>query len=410
VNTSLRSISPQLVFTRAHGATITDADGNEYIDYHSAFGPIILGHRFEAVEQRVTQALQKIDLLGVGVTEMEIELARKICQNVPSAEKVLLCNSGSEATYSAIRLARAVTGRKKIIKFQGCYHGWHDSVALNVISRPERVGEKDPLSAGSLPEVLCNTIVCSFNDLAEVEKAVKENRGEIAAIILEPIPHNIGCVLPKVGFLEGLREITRLNNIIFIFDEVITGFRHSVGGYQKICGVLPDLTTLGKSMANGYPIAAICGKRELMDHFNTHPEGDIFFAGTYNGHPIGCAAALASIEVLETQRVHDHIFHLGEKMRRGLEEIINRLKIRATVAGFGSIFLTYFMEGPIHSYTDLLRNDQKLFVMYRRKLIERGIFKLPLNLKRNHISFSHTVADIDRTLQACEDTIKEIHR
>lgn len=410
VNTSLRRIDPQLVFTHAKGAIITDADGNEYIDYHAAFGPIILGHNFEAVNRRVAEVMQAIDLLGTGTTELEIELARKICQHVPSAQKVLFCNSGSEATYQAIRLARAVTGRKKIMKFQGCYHGWHDSVAMNVISLPERLGQKDLLSAGSLPEATDNTIVCSFNRLEEVEKAVKENKGEIAAIILEPIPHNIGCVLPKPGFLEGLREITRQNGIILIFDEVVTGFRHSLGGYQKICGVIPDLTTLGKSMGNGYPMAALCGKRELMDRFNTHPEGDVFFAGTYNGHPVGCAAALATIEVLETQRVHDHIFRLGEKIRRGLEEIINRLKLRATVAGFGSVFLIYFMEGPIESYADLLRNDQDLFVTSRRKLIERGIFELPLNLKRNHISFSHTDHHMEKTLQVAEDTLKEIVR
>jgi glutamate-1-semialdehyde 2,1-aminomutase len=410
VNTSLRRIYPELVFTRAKGAIMTDADGNEYIDYHAAFGPIILGHNFETVNRRVAQVMQTIDLLGTGTTELEIELARKICQHVPSAEKVLLCNTGSEATYQAIRLARAVTGRKKIIKFQGCYHGWHDCVALNVTSAPEKLGQKDPLSAGSLPETIAQTIVCPFNDLDSVEEAMAENKGEIAAIILEPIPHNIGCVLPKRGFLEGLRELTRLNDIILIFDEVVTGFRHSLGGYQKICGVIPDLTTLGKSIANGYPMAAVCGKREFMDRFDTRSEGDVFFAGTYNGHPIGCAAALATIEVLETQGVHDYLFRLGEKMRRGLEEITNRLKIRATVAGFGSIYVLYFLAGPIESYSDLLRNNERLFVKYRQKLIERGIFELPLNLKRSHISFSHTDSQIEDTLQVAEDVLRQITR
>ena len=408
VNTSLRRVSPQLVFTRAQGAIITDADSNDYIDYHAAFGPILLGHSYEPVNRRVAEAMQTLDPLGVGTTELEIRLARKICQHVPSAEEVLFCNSGSEATYQAIRLARAVTGRMKIIKFQGCYHGWHDSVAMNVISAPEKLGQIDPLSKGSLPEVLCQTIVCSFNDLEEVERAITENRGEIAAIILEPIPHNIGCVLPKPGFLDGLREIAHLNSILLIFDEVITGFRHNLGGYQKICGVTPDLTTLGKAMANGFPIAALCGKRELMDRFNTHPKGDVFFAGTFNGSPIGCAAALATIEALENLGVHEHIFRLGEKMRQGLKDIANRLKIPATVAGFGSIFLTYFMEGPIRSYRDLLRNDQELFVNYRRKLIEHGIFQLPLNLKRNHISFSHTDEHIERTLQVSEEVLETL--
>ncbi|GBC77753.1 Glutamate-1-semialdehyde 2,1-aminomutase [bacterium HR08] len=408
VNTSLRRIEPPLVFTRAHGAIIADVEGREYIDYHAAFGPVILGHNMEAVNQRVREAMQRLDLIGVGTTDLEIALARKICAHIPSAEKVLFCNSGSEATYQAIRLARAVTGRRKIIKFQGCYHGWHDAVALNVISPAERLGRRDPLSAGSFPEVVDATLVCRFNDLEDVERTIRDHRGEIAALILEPIPHNIGCVLPKPGFLEGLRELTRQHGILLIFDEVVTGFRHHLGGYQKICGVIPDLTTLGKSMANGYPIAALCGRRELMDRFNTHPEGDVFFAGTYNGHPLGCAAALATIEILETQPVHERIFRLGERMRSGLREIVERLGIPATVTGFGSIFVLYFLEGPIESYADLLRNDVERFLTYRRKLIERGIFELPLNLKRNHISFSHTEEQIEHTLQVAEDVLKEI--
>jgi len=267
---------------------------------------------------------------------------------------------------------------------------------------------RDRLVGGSLPEVVDATLVCRFNDLEDVERTIREHRGEIAALILEPIPHNIGCVLPKPGFLEGLRELTRQHGILLIFDEVVTGFRHHLGGYQKICGVIPDLTTLGKSMANGYPIAALCGRRELMDRFNTHPEGDVFFAGTYNGHPLGCAAALATIEILETQPVHERIFRLGERMRSGLREIVERLGIPATVAGFGSIFVLYFLEGPIESYADLLRNDVERFLTYRRKLIERGIFELPLNLKRNHISFSHTEEQIEHTLQVAEDVLKEI--
>lgn len=407
VNTSLRRTEPRLVFMRASGATTTDADGNEYIDYHAAFGPIVLGHCYEPVTRRVTEILEQIDLVGTGTTELEIRLGEKICEHIPSAEKVLFCNSGSEATYEAVRLARAVTGRKKLIKFQGCYHGWHDYLAMNVISPRERIGQIDPLSAGSLPEAISQTLVCEFNSLDDVERTLKDNHDQVAAIIVEPIPHNIGCVLPEAGFLEGLREITARKGIVLIFDEVITGFRHSLGGYQKLCGVTPDLTTLGKAMANGYPIAAVCGKRELMDRFNTCDGGDVFFAGTYNGHPLGCAASLATIEVMEKEPVHDQIFRLGEMMRKGLREIMTRLKLEATVAGFGSVFLTYFMEGPIHSYQDLLRNNQELTLTYRRKLIEKGVFELPLNLKRNHISFSHTAEHIERTLQIAEDVLKE---
>ncbi|HEY2931870.1 MAG TPA: aspartate aminotransferase family protein [Acidobacteriota bacterium] len=408
VNTSLRRFLPNLVFTQAQGAILTDANGTSYIDYHSAFGPILLGHNFEAVNRRVLESMQRIDLVGAGTIEPEIELAAKICKHVPCAERVLFCNSGSEATYQAIRLARSVTGRKKLIKFQGCYHGWHDAVALNVITPFNRLGRHDPLSAGSLPETLAQTIVCSFQSLDQVESAILANRGEIAALILEPVPHNIGCIVPKTEFLEDLRQITHDHGIILIFDEVITGFRHGLGGYQKICGVTPDLTTLGKSMANGFPMAAVCGKRGLMEHFNTHPDGNVFFAGTYNGHAAGCAAALATIEVLENDSTYEHLFKLGERMRQGLADIIQRLAIKATVAGFRSVFLVYFMEGPIENYLDLTRNDAEAFISFRRRLIDRGIFKLPINLKRNHISLSHTSADVEQTLEACEDVLRSM--
>jgi glutamate-1-semialdehyde 2,1-aminomutase len=307
-----------------------------------------------------------------------------------------------------VRLARAVTGRKKLIKFQGCYHGWHDSVLLNTVTPAEKLGKPDPCSQGSLPEVIANTVVCQFNNLADVERAYKENPGDIAGIILELIPHNIGCVMPKPEFLAGLREITRLNGSILIFDEVITGFRHGLGGYQKVCGITPDITTMGKAMANGFPISAICGRRELMERFNTHADGKVFFAGTFNGHAVGCAAALATMDVLEQPDTYTRLFGLGERMRRGLADITSRLGIRATVAGFGSVFLTYFMDGPIESYNDLLRNDAALFVAYRQGLLEKGIFKLPMNLKRNHISLSHTEEHVDRTLEAAETVLKQL--
>lgn len=407
VNSSLRNIEPHLIFNRAAGAIIVDADGNEYIDYQAAFGPPILGHSHPLVGQRIKDTVDQLDLVGVGTAELEIELAKKIVKHVPSAEKALLCNTGSEATYMAIRLARAVTGREKIIKFQGCYHGWHDYVCRNILSAPSMIGKRDPGSAGMLEAAIDHTLVCTFNDLADVEQTVRSNASQIAAIILEPIPHNIGCVLPKLEFLKGLRELTSREGILLIYDEVITGFRHSLGGYQQICGVLPDLTTLGKSMANGYPMAAICGKSEFMDQFATNG-GAVFFAGTYNGHPFGCAAALATIEVLEEDWAYKHLYALGDQMRSGLNDIVQRLGIEATVAGIGSVFLTYFMEGPIENYTDLMRNDSNKFVEYRRRLIDRGIFKLPLNLKRNHLSLSHTDAHVDRTLQACEDVLKEM--
>jgi glutamate-1-semialdehyde 2,1-aminomutase len=208
----------------------------------------------------VAEAIENIDLIGVGTGELELQLARKIVQHVPSAEKVLFCNSGSEATYSALRVARAATGRRKLVKFQGCYHGWHDAVAMNVITPAEKVGQKHLLSAGMTPEVVDDTLVLRFNDVEQLTSTIEQHGSEIAAVILEPIPHNIGNVLPHNEFLQALRQLTTEHGIVLIFDEVVTGFRHSLGGYQALAGVTPDLTTMGKAIANGFPLAALCGR------------------------------------------------------------------------------------------------------------------------------------------------------
>ena len=389
-----------LVVTATSGATFTDAEGRTYTDYHAAFGPPLLGHNDPDVDAAVAATARSVGLMGVGVTPVEIELAERLCELVPSVERVLLTETGSEATFHAIRVARAATGRRHVIKFQGCYHGWHDSVAMNVISLPENVGRRDPLSKGVLPEVTEATIVCRFNDAEDVERALTDH--DVAAIILEPIPHNIGAVLPQDGFLERLRELATKHGTVLVFDEVITGFRHALGGFQSIAGVTPDLTTLGKAMGNGWPISALGGSAELMDMFSTTPGRPAFFAGTFNGHPPTAAAALATIEKLQREPVHEHVFALGERTRRGLEELYGRLEIPAVVSGFGSVFLTYFLEGPVRSYDDLLTNDVELFVGYRRELMKEGIFELPLNLKRSHFSYAHTDADVDRLLEATE--------
>jgi glutamate-1-semialdehyde 2,1-aminomutase len=387
-----------LVVTATSGATFTDAEGRTYTDYHAAFGPPLLGHNDPDVDAAVAATARSVGLMGVGVTPVEIELAERLCELVPSLERVLLTETGSEATFHAIRVARAATGRRYVIKFQGCYHGWHDAVAMNVISLPENVGRHDPLSKGVLPEVTEATIVCRFNDADEVERALSEH--DVAAIILEPIPHNIGAVLPQDGFLERLRELATRHGTVLIFDEVITGFRHALGGYQSIAGVTPDLTTLGKAMGNGWPISALGGSAELMDLFSTTPGRPAFFAGTFNGHPPTAAAALATIDKLQREPVHEHVFRLGERTRRGLEELYARLQIPTVVSGFGSVFLTYFLDGPVRSYDDLLANDVDLFVGVRRELMKEGIFELPLNLKRSHFSYAHTDADVDRLLEA----------
>jgi len=390
VNSGQRRVAglEDLVISATSGSTFTDADGRVFTDYHAAFGPPLLGHNDPDVDAAAAAAGRSVGLMGVGVTRVEIELAERLVAAVPSLEKVLLTCTGSEATFHALRLARTATGRRHVIKFQGCYHGWHDSVAMNVITPAERVGAKDPLSGGMLPEVVAATIVCPFNDADAVERALDEHDGDVAAIILEPIPHNIGAVLPLPGFLERLRELAT---------------KH--GGYQAIAGVTPDLTTLGKAMANGWPVSALGGKAELMDLFSTTPGQPAFFAGTFNGHPATTAAALATIDKLEREPVHEHVFRLGERTRTGLQELYDRLGVPAVVAGFGSVFLSYFLEGPVERYDDLLRNDVDLFVGYRREMMQDGIFELPLNLKRSHISYAHTDDDVDRLLTATEAAV-----
>ena len=406
VNSTNRSLTWPIAISEAAGAYFTDADGKRYLDYHAAFGPLILGHNHPAVSDAVHSVIDRLDIIGVGITRGEVELAERIVHYVPCAERVLLTNSGSEATYAALRLARAVTGRSKIVKFQGTYHGWHDAVLMNVISAADKVGKLDPLSRGMLPEVINQTIVLPFNDIEAVGEALQNHRGEIAGILVEVIPHNIGCVMPRAGFLAQLREMSSTHGCVLIFDEVITGFRHDLGGYQNLCGVTPDLATFAKAMANGYPIAALAGKAEYMDCFG--PGGGVVFAGTYNGHPVAVNAALATIGVLDSGTVHKHCFALAERAGQGIQKIGDELGIALRVETFGSVFVPYFMEGPIVSYTDLLSNQNDRDVWFRRTMCESGIFMLPTALKRNHISAAHTEADIDRTLETARAVLRRL--
>lgn len=402
VNTTQRKIDPPIVFTDAKGSRIRDIDGNEYIDYHAAFGPIILGHRDEDVERRVDEIRQRMDLVAVTGTEIEGQVCDKISQHMPSAEKVLLCNTGSEATYHAIRLARAITKRKRIIKFQGCYHGWHDYVSMSVASPPEKLGQYDPLSAGTLPEAMYQTLVLRYNSTQEVERCVAENRGQIAAVIIEPIAQNIGCVPASLEFLRSLREICDREEIVLIFDEVFTAFRHALGGYQSICKVIPDLTTFGKALANGYPIAGLGGRADLMGRFAT-AGGDVFFGGTFNAHPYCCAAALATLEKLEDGRIFERLFKFGKMVSEGIDSSAAELGIETYTAHFGSVFVTYFTHPPISNYDDVLRNNGEAFVRYRKGMVDRGVFMLPLNLKRNFMFAAHTKNDILETIAKSRD-------
>jgi glutamate-1-semialdehyde 2,1-aminomutase len=392
VNSGRRNTASKLCVRSAQGAYFEDIDGRSYIDYHAAYGPIVLGHSYPDVIAAVKCTIDNTVLFGLGVTEAEYELATKICSLVPSVEQVLLCNSGTEATYNAIRAARAATGREKTIRFATAYHGYHDAV----LSTPG--GLRCAQTAG---------LVCCYNDLESVNETIAANSDEVAAIIVEPIIHNApgASILPQPGFLAGLREICDREQIVLIFDEIITGFRHGLGGYQKISGVTPDMTTMGKAIANGFALAALGGKRAIMERFNTHPDGTVFYGGTYNGGATGVAAALATIAVMEREPVHEHLFSLGERMRHGLQTIVDAAGIEARVGGFGSLFVLSFLTGEVRDHEDAGRNDTDLFLAYRRQMVGRGFFEVPENVGRSHISYSHTTADIDRTLAGAEEAL-----
>ncbi len=392
VNSGRRNAASKLCVRNACGAHFEDIDGRSYIDYHAAYGPIVLGHSHPAVIERVAETIREQVLFGLGVTEAELELARKIVHHVPSVEQVLICNSGSEATYHAIRAARAATARQKTVRFAALYHGYHDAVLA---------------SPGGLASAQAETVLCRYNDLDSVEEAIRRYPEQIAALIVEPVVHNApgGSILPQSGFLAGLRTICDREGIVLIFDEVITGFRHGLGGYQAICGVNPDLTTLGKAIANGFSLAAVGGKRSVMERFNTHPAGEVFYGGTYNGNAPVVAAALATIEVMEREPVHEHIFALGDRMRAGLARIAEEAGVPAHAGGFGSLFVLSFLDGEIRNHEDVARNDTELFLAYRRQLVRRGSFEVPENVGRSHIGYSHTEQDIDRSLAIAQEAL-----
>jgi len=409
VHSHIRSyLTADIVLERAEGAYLWDVDGNRYIDYNAAFAATILGHCHAAVDEAVIKGIRRLDLTGLGSNESEIALAEKVVEHVPSADLAAICNTGSEATYHAIRLSRAVTNRTKIIKFEGHYHGWHDYLLMNVATTKEMLGQKTLLSAGMLPRTVDETTVLPFNDVAAVEKSLRTK--DYAAVIVEPIAHNMGCVMPTEAFIDTLRTTCDETGTILIFDEIITGFRHSLGGYQEILGVLPDLTTLGKAVSNGYPCAVVCGKRELMMELTTGG-GSVYFSGTHNAHPAGTVAATATISELEDGRVYDHLFELGDYIQRGLEDISSRLGIPMYVAGYGSIFVPYFMDpelGPPQRYSDLLETDLETDQAFRTAMVERGIVFYPRPTRRICLTAAHTREDVDETLQIAEDVLRDL--
>jgi len=416
-----RAVQPEIAFCRGKGAHIWDLDGNRYVDYHAAFAPHFLGHNDAYVTDAVISVLRKgASLYGSGTTELEGQLAELICRHVPAAESVQFLNTGSEATCQAIRLARAVTQRDHIIVMQGGYNGWHNDVACNLMTPLDVLGPRVspgeypfiPISAG-IPlahQDLVHPI--NFNDLQSAEYVCQKY--SIAALIAEPILQNVGIIHPEVGYLEGLRKLADRYHFVLIFDEVKTGFRHGIGGYSKIAGVTPDLVVFGKAVANGYPIAVVGGKKELMDWF-VHPELSkrVLLAGTYNAHPVPTAAAIATIErlIMNGGEVYRHVEQLGQKMQAGLEEILAALSLEAVVARQGSAFCIYFMDHCPRDWHDLAANhdfdlDQKL----RLALIDRGVYFFPAAAKQCSISFAHTEEDVEFTLEQIQGQLTAIVR
>lgn len=402
LNSATRRLGPPFGFERSQGAYLWDFEGRRFTDYHAAFGAIVLGHNDEKVDAAVAEEAHRLDLTGIGVSEPEVDLAELVVEVMPAVEKMVACTSGSEATFHATRISRAVTGREYIVKVQGGYHGWHDAVARNCISAPEKAYEMDPMSTGVLPENLDKTLIAEFNDIGSLEKLFIEHPGKIAAVFVEPIPHNVGALLPDPGYLEDLRSLTQREGSVLLFDEVITGFRHAVGGWQSISGVTPDLTSFGKAMANGYPIAGLGGSAELMDAFT---DRGVLLAGTFTGHPAMCAGAIETITRLRDTDVVARAARLGDRMREGLRAITAELEIPTVVTGYGSVFCMYFLQGEVHGYRDLMRNDDAKYQAFHQGMIDRGFLMLPMSLKRNHISGAHTEADIDATLEAAREVL-----
>ncbi|MEF8813713.1 MAG: aspartate aminotransferase family protein [Halovenus sp.] len=407
VNSYARKFDRELNWDSGSGSRIRDVDGTEYVDYLQAWGAIILGHCDQEINDAVADVHSRHDLYGYGTTELEVDVAERIQDHVPSAEKVLFGVTGSEVTAHAVRLARGVTDRRKILKFQGHYHGWYDSLAMNHLTEPEKVGEHDPFTEGLLEEMVEETIILPFNDVGALEETFAEHGDEIAGVILEPIAHNMGCIPPKPGYLESLREITDDYGSLLIFDEIITGFRHDLGGAQKLEGVTPDLTTMGKSVANGYPISILCGKEEYMGQL-APAGGPVAFGGTYNAHASSLAAARETMRALDERNFHEEAREYRDRICDALEDVLEDNDITSTVEKYGTVFLTYFMEETPHEYRDVLEHDEELYMDYRWGMVDEGIMMVPKNARRNYITDAHDDEDAQQTIEAAQKVLSEL--
>lgn len=394
-----------LFISKAKGSKIYDVDGNEYIDYVGSWGPMILGHANPIIINALKEQLELGTSYGAP-TEKEIELAKLIVKAYPSIEKVRLVNSGTEATMSAIRLARGYTGKKKIIKFEGCYHGHGDSMLVKAGSGATTLGIPD--SPGVPEELASLTLTAKFNNIDSVKKLISENKGEIACVILEPIPGNMGVVVPDVKFLEELREITANEKIVLIFDEVMCGFRVAFGGAQELYGIKPDMTTLGKIIGGGLPVGAYGGKREIMEKLA--PEGPVYQAGTLSGNPLAVTAGIETLKLLQNNKVYDKLEASSKYLNENMKKIADKYSLKVQFNRVGSMFSMFFTDKKVIDYETAKTSDTKLFSKYFAEMLKKGIYLAPSQFEAGFLSTAHTKEDLDKTLKAFEETIKELFK
>ncbi|MEE9400595.1 MAG: glutamate-1-semialdehyde 2,1-aminomutase [Dehalococcoidia bacterium] len=392
-----------LFIKRAQGARLYDEDENEFLDYVCSWGAIILGHSHPKVASALKQAVEGGTSFGAP-TERETTLAKLITSAVPSVEMVRFVNSGTEATMSALRLARAFTGRDKIVKFAGCYHGHSDGLLARAGSGVTTLGLPD--SPGVPASYTQNTLVAPYNDLRAVEQLFTASGKEIAAVIVEPVAANMGVVAPRSGFLQGLREITSSSGVLLIFDEVITGFRVAYGGAQALYGVTPDLTCLGKIIGGGLPVGAYGGKRELMEMIA--PLGPVYQAGTLSGNPLAMAAGIETLKILGQPGIYEQLEERASALENGLTRSAAESEVAVFTSRVGSILTLFFADREVTDYESALSSDTKSYGRFFNHMLERGIYLAPSQFEAAFVSLAHTEEDIEATLRAAEEALSQI--
>ncbi|MBD2754419.1 glutamate-1-semialdehyde 2,1-aminomutase [Spirosoma validum] len=401
---AFRAVGGSPLFIKsAKGPYIYDEDGRQYIELINSWGPMILGHAFEPVEKAVRDAIQYSFSFGAP-TRKEVEMAELITQMVPSVEKVRMVNSGTEATMAAIRVARGFTGRDKIIKFEGCYHGHGDSFLIAAGSGAMTMGVPD--SPGVTKATAADTLTAPYNDLAAVEVLLANNQNQIAAIILEPVVGNMGCVLPEPGFLEGIRTLCDKNGVLLIFDEVMTGFRLAKGGAQERFNIVPDLTTMGKIIGGGMPVGAYGGRAEIMNIVS--PAGPVYQAGTLSGNPIAMSAGLAMLHYLnEHPDVYSRLEEVGNKLTDGFRSALLKTGLNYTINHVGSMFTLFMTERPVTNFSEAKSCDLPLFGRYFHAMLNRGVYLAPSQFESLFLSTALTDELVEQIIQANEESLTE---